>query len=641
MNEDAETAGTAPLKAQLAAALHQAATAGVLLAPGGEVLTANAAASSLLRLDRPINGTVAALPPAATAALRRAAVQSVTSGRPAAFLLDADIIEVRATALDDAAMLVWLHGSRTALADRLRQELEPSLDAAGSAFWQRTLDPPRTQWDAAMYALHGIDLNDTRDPHELFQRMLHRDDRARVEQAWQRVLDFDDAVDVEFRIVRPDGQTRALATRALAERGAGGAPLRVVGVARDITHLRERTEAARAQLDADLAQRAKNEFVARMSYELRTPLNAILGFTQLLELDPADAPSAGQRERIERIRASGWHLLNLINEVLDLTRIESGASTVTMDVVALAPLIDEVLAAARPQAEVRQVSLTLARAAQSSPSAKAGAPRAVWADRARLKQVLATLVANAIKHNRHGGSATVALDHADGNSVVIAVRDTGNGLTPKQLEAIFEPFSRLGMQTVEPRGSGVALAVAKRLTEQMRGVLDVRSKPGIGSEFRVRLHEAMVARTEDAARPAPSPTLLALREDVTGAILYIEDNPLNSLLVEQLLHSRPNVRLYNAADGATGLVLAAACRPDLVLVDMRLPDMEGLELLARLRAQAETSQVACVALSANALPDDVQRALDQGFARYWTKPFDAQVFLAGVDEFLTNAPARR
>ncbi len=633
MNEDPETAGIALLKAQVAAALHQAATAGVLLAPGGEVLTANPAASSLLHLIAPINGAVAPLAPAAAAALRRAAVQSVTSGRPAAFLLEADIIEVRATALDDSAMLVWLHGSRTALADRLRQELEPSLDAAGSAFWQRTLDPPRTRWDAAMYALHGIDPNDTRDPHELFLRMLHRDDRASVEQAWQRILDFDDAVDVEFRIVRGDGQTRALATRALAERGAGGAPLRVVGVARDVTHLRGRTEAARAQLDADLAQRAKNEFVARMSYELRTPLNAILGFTQLLELDPADAPSAGQRERIERIRASGWHLLNLINEVLDLTRIESGASTVTMDVVALAPLVDDVLAAARTQAEARQVSLTLAHTAL--------APRAVWADRARLKQVLATLVANAIKHNRHGGSATVALEHADGNSVIIAVRDTGNGLAPKQLEAIFEPFSRLGMQTVEPRGSGVALAVAKRLTAQMRGVLDVRSKPGAGSEFRVRLHEAMVARAADAARPAPSPTLLALREDVSGAILYIEDNPLNSLLVEQLLHSRPNVRLYNAADGATGLVLAAACRPDLVLVDMRLPDMEGLELLARLRAQAETAQVACVALSANAMPDDVQRALDQGFARYWTKPFDAQVFLAGVDEFLVNAPARR
>jgi hypothetical protein len=213
------------------------------------------------------------------------------------------------------------------------------------------------------------------------------------------------------------------------------------------------------------------------------------------------------------------------------------------------------------------------------------------------------------------------------------VRDTGVGMSDAQVKELFRPFNRAGRPSGEAEGSGLGLAVAARLVEQMHGTVHVTSMQGVGSEFCVALREVLGGAELpevriDSVRP------LVTREDVSGSVLYIEDNPVNSLLVEQLLHSRPNVRLYKAPDGATGLVLAAASRPELILIDLRLPDMDGMEVLRRLRAQPDTANIPCVALSANVLPREIERAQAAGFAHYWIKPLDAAEFLAGVDALL-------
>jgi hypothetical protein len=364
-----------------------------------------------------------------------------------------------------------------------------------------------------------------------------------------------------------------------------------------------------------------------MSHELRTPLNAIVGFTQLLELDRNDPLSATQRERVGLIRSSGWHLLNLINDVLDLARIESGRSAVSMEVVAWRPVLDEAIAMVEPEAAARGIVIET--------RCEGEVPATVWADPVRLRQVLLNLLSNAVKYNRDNGSVRVGL-RVDRDTVLMAVRDTGRGMTAGQVSRLFQPFNRLGIDTVVPAGTGIGLAISRRLMQQMEGSIEVDSTPGVGSEFRVLVRVARMEAAPSQTLPRAAELPLSAREDVGGTLLYIEDNPANSVLVEQFLQFRPQVKLYQAADGATGLVMAAVCQPDLVLIDIRLPDMMGDEVMRQLRQQRETRDIACVAVSANAMPHDIEAALAAGFADYWTKPLDVAQFLRGIDRLLAD-----
>jgi CheY-like chemotaxis protein len=366
-----------------------------------------------------------------------------------------------------------------------------------------------------------------------------------------------------------------------------------------------------------------------MSHELRTPLNAIVGFTQLLELDRNDPLSATQRERVGLIRSSGWHLLNLINDVLDLARIESGRSSVSMEVVHWPAVLDEAIAMVQTEAASRGIVVESRSGGDTATT--------VWADPVRLRQVLLNLLSNAVKYNRDRGSVQVGV-RADGSHIVFAVRDSGRGMNPGQVSRLFQPFSRLGADSMSPAGTGIGLALSHRLVQQMDGAIEVDSTPGVGSEFRLRLRAARMEAAQPVALLPPPAAGLAARDDVAGTLLYIEDNPANSALVEQFLQFRPRIKLYQAADGATGLVMAAVCQPDLVLIDIRLPDMMGDEVLRQLRRQPQTQHIACVAVSANAMPYDIDAALQAGFADYWTKPLDVAQFLRGIDRLLAAAP---
>jgi hypothetical protein len=529
--------------------------------------------------------------------------------------------------------IVWDQTARhqaEAAAREAAERLALAASSAGIGTWDLDLAARALICDAQTYRLFRRTADDG-SPLAIWRSAVVPDDRARAEQTMRRAIEGNGQYESEFRATWPDGETRYIASRGLAQRGADGRVRRLIGVCWDVTEARRAEAALRAKETAERANRAKSEFLSRMSHELRTPLNAILGFTQLLELDKSDPPSAAQRERLGQIHAAGGHLLQLINDVLDLARIETGRIAVSIETVALDGVLADALAMVEP--ELRRRGLALAR------ERDAGAPRFVWADRTRLKQVLLNLLSNAIKYNRPRGSVRVAVRRADDGGVVIAVRDTGVGLSAQQIDKLFQPFNRLGLEHIAPEGTGIGLAISLRLVEQMRGRLEVSSEPGVGSEFRVSLQEAVVDAQAPHCPAAEAPALQA-RDDVQGAVLYIEDNPANSALVQQFLQWRPNVRLYAAPDGATGVVLAAVCRPDLVLMDLQLPDLHGTEVLRQLRLQPGTEHLCCVAVSANATPQAIEAARSAGFADYWTKPLDAVAFLAGVDRYLKAAVER-
>jgi PAS domain S-box-containing protein len=511
--------------------------------------------------------------------------------------------------------------------DRLRL----ATSAAGIGTWEQRIDGSELRWDTQSYALFG-QTPDAGSPAQILRRQVAPEDLPAIDRALQAAIGGSGPYAAEVRILGLEGATRWLALRGDVQRDAAGRATHVFGVVFDISKARLAEAALRAKENAERANRAKSEFLSRMSHELRTPLNAIIGFTQLLELDNSDPPTSTQRERIGLIRNSGWHLLNLINDVLDLSRIESGRASVQMAVVPWAPLLEETLGMVQPEAAARGIVLEM----RSEPEV----PATLWADRTRLRQVLLNLLSNAVKYNRDHGTVSVSAG-ADRGEVVLAVRDTGRGLTADQVERLFQPFDRLGMEASGLAGTGIGLTIAQRLTQQMDGVLNVDSTPGVGSEFTLRLRAAQVQPLRPSLPPPPAASV-GIDDSVRGTVLYIEDNPANSALVEQFLHFRPRVRLFQAADGATGLVMAGVSQPDLVLIDIRLPDMMGDEVLAQLRAQPETARITAVAVSANAMPHDVEQAMAAGFADYWTKPLEVTRFLQGIDRLLRagrGAPA--
>ncbi|MFZ5539651.1 MAG: PAS domain-containing protein [Pseudomonadota bacterium] len=513
-----------------------------------------------------------------------------------------------------------------ALLERMRM----TTGAVGIGLWEVDLATGAVAWDDQMCKLYGRTRDELDNLAQQWRQFVHPDDRDRVQRESLRALESGQPLDFEARIVLPDGAVRHLAHRAQIERDSQGRRVRQLGVAWDVTERRTAEAALLAKETAERASRAKSEFLSRMSHELRTPLNAIIGFTQVLELDRAHPLVPAQRDRVDKIQQAGWHLLNLINEILDLSRIEAGALQLSMTIVPLAEVVEECIALINADAQRRALSIGQTQTAR--------APTHVWADRTRLKQVLLNLLSNAVKYNRDGGRIDVDIDADAEGRALITVRDTGRGLAPEQIEKLFQPFNRLGMEAGPIEGTGIGLTIALRLVEQMGGGLTVTSQPGAGSAFHVALQAASAARDEAAdVLQAIAPASVEPRDDVRGTVLYVEDNPSNVAVVEQLLALRPNVKLFTAGDGASGRVMAAVCQPDLILLDMRLPDTDGAALLAELRARPETKSIPCIGVSANAMPSDIAHARAAGFADYWTKPIEAGPFLRGIDAALARA----
>ncbi|MCK6452098.1 MAG: PAS-domain containing protein [Alphaproteobacteria bacterium] len=401
----------------------------------------------------------------------------------------------------------------------------------------------------------------------------------------------------------------------------------------DITELKRREiELAAAKEAADKANGAKSEFLSRMSHELRTPLNAVIGFAQMLELNRPNNLNPSQLEYCRHINHSGHHLLALVNEVLDLARIESGDLKLSIERVAVADVVDSVKSTMMPLAAKAGIALDVADAA--------GVPD-VRADDLRLRQVLINLVSNAIKYNRTGGSVTLSAAAIEPGLVRFFVRDTGVGIPKDRESELFQPFKRLGAEYTAIEGAGIGLSISRRLAEAMQGVLDYATEPGQGSSFWVDL--PVETAEPDAAWLAGKADHPAVARAMAGgySLLYFEDNLTNLRLMEQLISTIPDVVMLSAITPRLGLDLAVAHRPNVIVVDVNLPEMNGYEVLARLKAMPETCHIPVIALTAAAMPLDVKRGQAAGFFRYLTKPIDVKVFLAAVDAALSASDKRR
>jgi PAS domain S-box-containing protein len=384
-------------------------------------------------------------------------------------------------------------------------------------------------------------------------------------------------------------------------------------------------ELERAKLSAERANQAKSEFLSGMSHELRSPLNAILGFAQLLE-SGAPAPTSAQQECVGQIMHAGWYLLSLINEILDLSLIESGRLSLSLEPIVMAEVLADCQAMIEPQA--RQAAIRLA-------FPKPDPCWVVQADRTRLKQVIVNLLSNAIKYNRKGGLVDVTCSLAEQGRTRISVADNGAGLTAEQLGQLFQPFNRLGQEASRVEGTGIGLVVSQRLVDLMGARIGVDSTVGVGSVFWIELQAGAGA---PAVAPATVPSVpVGPSPDVSHAVrtvLYVEDNPANLLLVDKLLQRRPDLQLLTATDGHRGLGLARTRAPDVILLDINLPGINGFQVQSLLAADPLTRCIPIIALSANAMFHDVAKGLASGFFRYLTKPIKVQELMDTLDEAL-------
>jgi PAS domain S-box-containing protein len=427
--------------------------------------------------------------------------------------------------------------------------------------------------------------------------------------------------DPYYRRVRRDGRVLDINTQY----GPDDSFVRTYTDVTDAVHAEAALTAAKEE--AERANHAKSEFLSRMSHELRTPLNAVLGFAQLMQSDSEEPLGPRQHVRLQELQRGARHLLSLINDVLDLSRIEAGGLPVVLAAVDLAELADECLSLMASAAAAR--SLRLQQRASQAPCP------GVWADPVRLRQVLLNLLSNAIKYTPPGGTVWLAwAPHADG--VRLEVGDTGPGLSVQQQERLFQPFERLDATYSGVEGAGIGLALSKWLVGLMHGELGVQSAPGQGSVFWVQLAARAAEPAAPASQPAPMPlpSLGGTAPLPRAPVLYIEDNEVNRILMDGMLSRESAVRLHCAALPEEGLEMAQLLLPRLVLLDIQLPGIDGYEVLRRLRELPGLATVPVVAVSANAMPADRAKAAASGFADYITKPVDMPQLLATVRRLL-------
>jgi PAS domain S-box-containing protein len=439
---------------------------------------------------------------------------------------------------------------------------------------------------------------------------------------------------VELTYIRPDGTRFPAIVSVTALHDEQEEPIGYLFIGTDNT-ARKQVEIALAQKhielesareEADKANLAKSEFLSNMSHELRTPLNAVLGFAQLMET-ATPLPTPAQKLSIEQILKGGWYLLRLINEILDLALIESGKLMMVQESVDLTEVLLDCQVLIIPQAQARGITIHFPE----------GASRFyINADKTRIKQVMINLLSNAIKYNHLEGAVTVACTVTPEQVLRVSVIDTGPGLAPGLVEQLFQPFNRLGQETGHTEGTGIGLVVTKQLVELMGGVIGVRSEVGVGSTFWFELPLAAEPEKSGGETALKAYAQHGLDESAQRTLLYVEDNAANLSLVEQLIERRSDLKLLVATDGLSGLRMAREQRPDFILMDINLPIISGLEAMSLLKASPETAHIPILALSANAMPHDIELGLAAGFFRYLTKPIRINDFMAALDVALDH-----
>ncbi len=503
-----------------------------------------------------------------------------------------------------------------ALIERDRQ-LQEAQSLAHIGNWSANFVTGELVWSDEIYRIFGHEPQSIQPSVEVFVNAVHPEDRGKVRESEMHAA-ITGKHDVVHRIVRPDGSVRHVHELARGRIDAQGKLLSLSGTVQDVTSQMEDERALIAARDeADRANQTKSDFLSSMSHELRTPMNAILGFAQLLEYD--GKLSEENLDSVHEILKAGEHLLTLINEVLDLAKIESGHIDLSLEPVEVCPIIEECLSLVAPLADKRGISL--------DHTGLDGI--AVRADRMRLKQALLNLLSNAIKYNWEGGSVRVDVQARD--RLHIRVSDTGHGISEAHLAKLFQPFNRLDAQN-NIEGTGIGLTITRRIVEMMGGIVDVESASGKGSTFWIEL--PMEFLQNEKPSPQESRSAPQIRHAALYTVFYIEDNPANLKLVAQLLGQRKHIHLLTTHLPELGLELAKTRKPDLILLDINMPGMNGYELLKIFKADDRTKDIPVIALTANAMPKDAERSMKAGFSAYLTKPIHVPDFFGTIDRYL-------
>ena len=488
-----------------------------------------------------------------------------------------------------------------------------ALEGAGDGVWDYDEDQRRVFFSPGWKAMVGHADDEVGNSLREWSSRVHPDDKAHVEEEIRRYRAGEiPHYRTEHRLRHKQGHWIWVLDRGkIVQRHPDGRPRRVVGTHSDITRLKAAEQALRDKQAAELASRAKSEFLSRMSHEMRTPLNAVIGFTQLLRLQTGEGPGK-VAEYTEHVLRASEHLLSLINEVLDLQRVEEGKVVLQPEPIDLAPFVASALELLQPMGQRQQVAL----------ASQVPAGVFVHGDQRALRQVLMNVVSNAIKYNRPGGWVCATVLPAPAGRVAIGIEDTGSGLTGSQIARLFQPFERLGHESTDIEGSGLGLVIARALVDQLDGQLSLSSVPGAGTMARIELPAAPAPDTVPATLdvlPAALPGE-AVAEQPALRLLYVEDNRINALLFEEAMRMVGGCDLRVAEDGAAALEAVAGWTPQLVVLDAHLPDMSGFEVLQRLRERPELAAVPAFMCSADAMPEDLERARVAGFRGYWTKP---------------------
>lgn len=470
-------------------------------------------------------------------------------------------------------------------------------------------------------------------PYETLMLCTHPDDLDHVRQSYETAINGGGPYESEHRIFSKSGRVKWVHLRGVLEGWDDGTPALCRLTVQDVTERKQAEQLAREKELLEQVSKTQIEMLARVSHELRTPLHALLGFADMVERMEAQRMSERSRGHLGHIRRSARHLLLIVNDILDLTRLRERRLPLALQPTTVRPVVDEVLSLLEPMAAARGITVRVDHRGEAG--------LAAMADRQRLVQVLINLVGNAIKYNRPSGQIVVRIESTREGQVSVAVQDTGVGIGAQHLARIFEPFYRADDDRPERPGtdsSGLGLAIAKTLALAMQGDMHVHSEPGVGSTFTLSLQQAPAGTHKSATEAANAPVLQQAHTDAGAAasVLYIDDNEVNRCLVESYLQARPDISLVTCATGAQGLAAARRMRPTLMLVDLQLPDMSGHDVLRTVLDDPALHRIPCVAFSADAREQAVEEAIRGGFREFLPKPIDVTEFLSAIDRLIAD-----
>lgn len=556
--------------------------------------------------------------------------------------------ELAQAEVDKGGKLIRMSGTVQDITERVVAELQHreiekrfafAVEGAGDGIWDWNTQTNVMDFSKLYMEMLGYTENELPNTLDTWVNGVHPDDLDGVQNSLQEYLEGRSSVyTVELRLRCKDNSYKWILCRGtIVSRDIEGKPLRLIGIHSDITE-RKFTEQSliQAREEAENANRAKSQFLSSMSHELRTPMNAIMGFGQLLEMDIEYPLNESQKENVTEILKASDHLLELINEVLDLAKIEAGRIDLSIEDVQVGSVVTESLQLILPLAERRGISVKLLRGnTKISISDLSKDQNIVRADHTRMKQVIINLLSNAVKYNSENGIITIKCDKPNNNNDLrVSITDTGKGLTKEQSKQLFIAFNRLGAENTDIEGTGVGLVITKNIVELMGGSIGVESEIGVGSTFWFELPGGLERFSNIDSNTSLTEVKVDLEEART--VLYIEDNPANLRLVTQLLSRLPNIHMWSAHEPKLGLELAAEHCPDLILLDINLPGMDGYEVLKILRRNEGTRDIPVIAISANAMPKDIEKGIEVGFVDYITKPININAFLMAIDDNLKS-----